>query len=291
MVFAVIVAGSVVRMTQSGMGCPDWPTCFGRWIPPTSADQLPADYEKYLKQQDIDHSFNAAHTWTEYVNRLLGALLGVFLLIQFVWSLRFWKANRRIAGLCLATLILTGFQAWLGKRVVDANLASVKITVHMLVALLIAAMSFTIIYLVKSYKKATYPLLSRLTAVALLLLLVQIVLGTQVREQIDVVSKQMNYSHRESWIDKLNAVFYIHRSFSIVVGLLCGYLFFQFMKLRIAPISTWIIAFGVLLEIVLGLILAYFYMPAIVQPLHLFVSVVLFIALYNNWLKTSVNAS
>ena len=97
MVFLVIIAGGVVRMTQSGMGCPDWPKCFGRWIPPTNANQLPSDFEKYLKTQDIDHSFNAWHTWIEYINRLLGALLGIFIFIHFVWSFRkFRKTNKQI---------------------------------------------------------------------------------------------------------------------------------------------------------------------------------------------------
>jgi len=72
----VIIAGGVVRTTQSGMGCPDWPKCFGRWIPPTNASELPPDFEKYLRKQDIDHTFNVYHTWIEYFNRLLGALLG-----------------------------------------------------------------------------------------------------------------------------------------------------------------------------------------------------------------------
>src|SRR5882672_9799110 len=80
--FLVVIAGGVVRTTQSGMGCPDWPKCFGKWIPPTNASELPPDFEKYLRQQDIDHTFNAWHTWIEYFNRLLGALLGVFAVIQ-----------------------------------------------------------------------------------------------------------------------------------------------------------------------------------------------------------------
>ncbi len=134
-VFVVILAGGVVRTTQSGMGCPDWPTCFGMWVPPTHAEQLPPDFEKYLKQQDIDHSFNVYHTWIEYLNRLVGALLGIFILIHVIWSYRaFFKVKKSIFWWSLFLLAATGFQGWLGKKVVDANLAVVKITIHMLVA-------------------------------------------------------------------------------------------------------------------------------------------------------------
>src|ERR1700754_3370 len=104
--FLVIIAGGVVRTTQSGMGCPDWPRCFGRWVPPTNASQLPPDYEKYLRQQDIDHTFNALHTWIEYFNRLVGALLGVFAIIQA--GLLFFKrqTHRRSSRLAAAFLII-----------------------------------------------------------------------------------------------------------------------------------------------------------------------------------------
>src|SRR5687767_2630189 len=189
MVFLVILAGGVVRMTQSGMGCPDWPRCFGRWIPPINESQLPADYEKYLRAQDIDHSFNAYHTWIEYINRLLGALLGIFILIHTAWSLKkFRKTKKGVVWLSFFMLIAVAFQGYLGKMVVDANLSVVKVTIHMLVALLIAALPVWIIAKIKDHKVEAGSFLKRISVITLLMVLVQIVLGTDVREQIDEIS-------------------------------------------------------------------------------------------------------
>lgn len=291
-VFLVILAGGIVRMTQSGMGCPDWPKCFGKWIPPTNASDLPANYESYLKQQDIDHSFNVFHTWTEYINRLLGALLGLLLLIQFVWAIKlFWKSNRTIVWFSTGILLLTGFQGWLGKRVVDANLATVKITTHMLVALLIAALALTIIHLQSASRQFNNKRLQNITLLSLALLTVQIILGTEVRQQIDHISKELNYGFRENWIEKLDVLFYIHRSFSLLVGAMCMYVFFQFKKAGINSVSNKLIAVCTLGEIILGIVMTYLAIPAAAQPAHLLFSSVLFVALYNNWLTAAVSVN
>jgi heme a synthase len=287
-VFLVVAAGGIVRMTQSGMGCPDWPRCFGKWIPPTNANELPADYESYLKQQDIDHSFNVFHTWTEYINRLLGALLGLLLLIQFVWCIRlFWKSNRKLVWFSTGILLLTGFQGWLGKRVVDANLATVKITTHMLVALLIAVLALTIIHLQSDDRRYSNIRLRNISFITLALLVAQIVMGTAVREQIDEISRQLNYDAREYWISKLNYIFYIHRSFSLIISALCIYVFFQFKKANINLQTNRIIVCCTISEIAIGIIMTYFDIPAVAQPVHLLLSSILFVALYNNWLITS----
>ncbi|HKO79679.1 MAG TPA: COX15/CtaA family protein [Chitinophagaceae bacterium] len=282
MVFLVILAGGVVRMTQSGMGCPDWPKCFGRWIPPTQADQLPPDFEKYLKKQDIDHTFNAYHTWIEYINRLLGALLGVFIFIHFVWSfIKFRKLNSRIVWLSFLLLVAVGFQGWLGKKVVDDNLAVVKVTTHMLVALVIAAIPLLIINRLQIAGRVVNKVLKNLSVIVILFLLIQIILGTQVREQIDEISRALKYDQRELWISRLDNWFFIHRSFSWLVAIICILLWWKARPFPVLHIKgVWIMGI-VLLSITSGVIMAYYNIPALAQPLHLLLASILVITVFS----------
>ncbi|MEP6699718.1 MAG: COX15/CtaA family protein [Bacteroidota bacterium] len=282
MVFLVIIAGSVVRMTQSGMGCPDWPKCFGRWIPPTSADQLPPDFEKYLKVQDIDHSFNPWHTWIEYINRLLGALLGVFIFIHFIWSfIKFQKTRKEIVLFSFFLMLAVGFQGWLGKKVVDANLSVVKITTHMLVALVIAAIPLLIIYRLKATERVSDKFLKNLSVTLIGILLVQIVLGTQVREQIDVISKSLQYTHRELWIGQLDNLFFIHRSFSWIVLFACLLLWWKARPYERLQKRSMLILVSVLATIALGTIMAFLHIPALAQPLHLLFASILMLSVFS----------
>ncbi|MBM4151837.1 MAG: heme A synthase, partial [Ignavibacteria bacterium] len=138
LVILVIAAGSIVRSTQSGMGCPDWPTCYGLIIPPTSADQLPAQYQELYANDGIPaDAFDATKTWIEYINRLLGALLGLSVLVQvgIAFMQRKQYPSRFLGSLVL--LFLSGFQGWLGALVVSSNLAPYRITIHMMVAFVI----------------------------------------------------------------------------------------------------------------------------------------------------------
>lgn len=280
-VFLVIIAGGVVRTTQSGMGCPDWPTCFGRWIPPTSVNDLPPDYEKYLRAQDIDHSFNALHTWIESINRYLGALLGLICLIHLIWSFRLYrKSNKAVVWLSFLLVLMVGFQGWLGKKVVDHNLAAAKITTHMLVALLIAAIPLIIIYRFKEGKVSVTPFLKNLTLLTIVVILVQIALGTQVREQIDEISKALAYQERDLWMKRLDNMFIIHRSFSWLVLATClAVLWKSRPYAALSKISIAILVL-VLLTLVAGLIMMMYGIPAWAQPTHLLLASILVITVF-----------
>ena len=179
LIYLVIVAGAIVRMTGSGMGCPDWPKCFGYYVPPTEGKQLlfkpnknyqkgmmilieneaflvakndftskktfdTANWEVYSKHDYV--AYDPVHTWVEYINRLIGVLSGIPILIFSVLSFWFWKKNKWIPIISTLTLFGMGFQAWLGKTVVDSNLAPYKITVHMVMALLIVAFILYLIF-------------------------------------------------------------------------------------------------------------------------------------------------
>ncbi len=269
--FLVIIAGGVVRTTQSGMGCPDWPKCFGKWIPPTNASELPADFEKYLRKQDIDHTFNALHTWIEYINRLLGILLGFFGLVQF--AMLFFKRKEfnkpyKLAIAFLVTVILTGL---FGAIVVKLNLAHASISVHLLFAIILVQIQLALL-LSLNKKLLTIHVNNKVRQslfIFLILLFCQTVLGTMVRMYVDDVSKTLHYEQRETWLAATPVAFLIHRSFSWLI--LAGALFLAWHCRNMEAIKNkiFVLASIILLSMITGIVLFYANMPAAAQPVHL----------------------
>ncbi|WP_375444144.1 heme A synthase [uncultured Fibrella sp.] len=283
-VFLLILVGGVVRSTGAGMGCPDWPRCFGQWIPPTDVSQLPANYQEiYSHRGYANTEFNVVKTWTEYLNRLLGALIGVLIFFTFVASAKaYWQRDRAIVGFSFLALFLVGFQGWLGAKVVSSVLAAWLITLHMLLAIVIVGV---LLYVVARTQAATMSVSSmrlstasnRWLLISSGLLLLQILLGTQVRETVDEVAHRLGEMQRLRWIDGLDLRFYIHRSFSLVV--LISQLLWIIPVARQSTNSALIkrlaVATGSLLvvEIATGAIMAYFAIPAWAQPVHLTLAV------------------
>jgi len=310
LIYCVIVAGAVVRMTGSGMGCPDWPKCFGYYIPPTEGSQLlfeanrsydkgmmilldqeafliaksdfisgekfnATDWEVYSKHDYT--TYNPVHTWVEYINRLIGALSGIPILIFTVLAFWFWKKNKWIPVISVLTLFGMGFQAWLGKTVVDSNLAPYKITIHMVMALLIVAFILYLIFASKTtYKQQTYhKRFYNILLLALGLSLVQIILGTQVRQYIDEQTKLIGYQ-KSLWLASPDINFYIHRSTSILVLVLNGYLWHLNRSKALGFNKVKLVIYCVILEAFTGILMYYFDFPFLSQPLHLVIASILF---------------
>lgn len=285
-VFLVILAGGVVRTTQSGMGCPDWPHCFGMWAPPFSAKGLPPDYKKYLDKQNIDAVYNPAHAWTEYVNRLITGALGILIVIHVVWSFKkFFRTKQVICWLSCLFLIGTLFEAWLGKLVVDTNLAVVKITLHMIAALFLAIIPVLILHKLNNDKIVHDKTLRTITTVTLIILLIQIIIGTDVREQVDAVSASLNYTQRNTWITHLNIVFDVHKIVSIITSLLIIVVFWRSLSHVVLQRIGMFLFLIVLLLMAAGISLASFNIPAFIQPIHLLLSSILFVVLFGFRLK------
>jgi cytochrome c oxidase assembly protein subunit 15 len=130
--YVLILVGGLVRASGAGLGCPDWPRCFGSWIPPASAAELPSGFDA--------SQFNPTLMWTEYLNRLLGASVGLLIFATLISAVRHHRRTGRVFWPTLAAFLLVGFQGWLGGVVVQHELAAWIVTVHLLVALVIVSL-------------------------------------------------------------------------------------------------------------------------------------------------------
>jgi heme o synthase len=121
--YVLIVVGGLVRATDSGLGCPDWPLCFGAWTPPPEL-----------------------HAWIEHSHRLVAAV-AVGPLVGAVALITLFTARRRDRPLLIAALaagVLVVLQALLGGQVVIQGLAAELVTAHLAMALTVLALTIVI---------------------------------------------------------------------------------------------------------------------------------------------------
>ncbi|MFV0249291.1 MAG: COX15/CtaA family protein [Tenacibaculum sp.] len=310
-VYIIFLTGSIVRMTGSGMGCPDWPKCFGYYIPPTSEQQIlwkpntkykkgsiivkdkalfvaekdiktnryfkPSNWSKYTKHSYA--KFNKYHTWTEYINRLASVLAGFVFLFLIYGSTKFWNTNKTVVIIAYSAFALMLFEAWLGKIVVDTNLKPIVITAHMLGGLLIIALLLYLYFKIAKQpeKKHRYnSLFSRLLLVLLVFITVQIILGTQVRQFIDQQIKFFGFENKKYSLMNPSFVFYFHRSFTIAIVLLSLVVFYlnQIKDLGYGLVS--LVVFLIFLETLSGILMYYINFPFGTQAVHLLGGALLF---------------
>lgn len=278
-VFFLIFVGGLVRSTGSGMGCPDWPKCFGQWVPPTHVSELPENYRELFKTSTHEVAeFDVYKTWTEYINRLIGVTTGLFVVLTVFFAIPYLKTNPSVFWLSFLALLLTGFQGWIGARVVATNLAHWMVTIHMVIALIIVGL---LIYTITKSQQFDVLQLNndsslKLIMVAVLIVsAIQTISGTQVRENVDAVALVTGEQNRAHWVELLGNMFKFHRTFSAVSASLTIIVVYKFRlafeRNSIIYKSTLALVLMIAAQILSGKVLDNLGFPAQMQSVHLFV--------------------
>jgi cytochrome c oxidase assembly protein subunit 15 len=272
--YLLIFVGGLVRAAGAGLGCPDWPRCFGLWIPPTRASQLPAGYDPA--------QFVAHLTWLEYVNRLIGATIGLLMIATLVVAVRDHRSVKRILWPTFGACGLIFFNAWLGKVVVESELNPLTVTTHLVTAL--AAVSLLMYATISAFFPQGHRLsrlpaerrrLSFFTLGVIFFSMVQVAFGTVVRGRLDLIEGQFPGLARDQWIEHIGAMDQVHRSFSLwVFALILALTWYVFRRLspnRWLRLNTSVIAGLTLVQMVAGVGLAYLALPPVLRVTHLWV--------------------
>lgn len=319
-VYLIFLAGSVVRMTGSGMGCPDWPKCFGYYIPPTSEEQITwkpntiynkgfiiiKDEVLFVAEHDLkteenfnkknwanytkhDYAkFNKYHTWTEYINRLASVLAGFVFLFLIYGAFKLRNKDKRIPLLAFSAFFLMLVEAALGKLVVDTNLKPGMITIHMVIGLVIIALLLWLKFII-SDKKTTFKynsVFNKLLIVSVIFSLIQIAMGTQVRQFIDEQVKLYGFENKNYSLMNPSFKFYFHRSFTIAIVLVNFAMFYINQVKNLGyKLVNWIIAL-IFLEVISGILMYYAEIPLGTQAVHLLAGAILFGLQFYLWLQS-----
>lgn len=299
----LIFVGAIVRATGSGMGCPDWPTCWGCLIPPTSADQIDVsklDIEKYrlraarhgidpatITRESVIKEFNPVHTWVEYVNRLTSLPLGLLTLSTFIMAQWQWRKRPVVPIVASLALVLLGVNAWMGAQIVFSGLKPGIITTHMALAILQLCL---LVFLAWRGCDKPWRLpascrengLTKIAVVLFVLIIAEGILGSQVREKTDALQKSHHAAPRSEWVGELeqSPTYLIHRSGSWAV-LIGSVIFFARAKKQRTGAKTleYLVTGIVFAQMCLGLILSQVGILPVAQVLHIGLSSILVSAL------------
>ena len=295
-VLFLIFVGATVRVTGSGMGCPDWPTCWGCLIPPTSVEQVDFDklpIERFQRKaermgrdpasitvESLREDFNPRHVWTEFINRLCSLPVGFFSLATFIAA--FWQRERRplVFWMAFGSLAVVLINAWMGARVVYSGLKPGVLTAHLALAMALTGM---LVYCAWRGTDAPWRvelaparrvLLRRVVTFLLAAVVFEGILGARVREMTDEMAKFHLNAPRESWIAELEDSwkYLAHRSFSWV--LMAAAVWAWWLAGRRGKVANAVLAIMVA-QMVLGLVMARIHIYSWVQVLHVGLAAVL----------------
>ncbi len=300
-VLVLMFVGAIVRVTGAGMGCPDWPTCWGCLIPPTKVEDV--DFSKLpierfqqkakrmgrdpatITEESLRQEFNPRHVWTEFVNRLTSLPVGFFSLATFIAA--FWQREKRpmVFWMAFTSLVVVLVNAWMGARVVYSGLHPGVLTTHLALAM---ALLGTLMYCAWRGTDTPWriqldsPVHAQLRLAVNVLLAVTVlegILGSQVREITDELAKLHVNTERSSWIGELEDswVYVVHRSFSWAVlgAAVWAWLLTTHHRIGGAGRVEKVVLGIVISQMVLGVVMAQIHIYSWVQVLHVGLAAIL----------------
>ena len=202
-------------------------------------------------------------------------------------SLAFWNKKRSLTVLSFTAFLMMLFEAWLGKIVVDSNLKPTLITIHMVVGLLIIGVLLRTYFLSRPQQQfKTNSLFTKLLIVSVIFSLIQVAMGTQVRQFIDEQVKLFGFENKNYSLMNPSFKFYFHRSFTIaIVFVNFGMFYLNQTKQLGYKLVNWIMVL-ILLEIITGILMYYAEFPIGTQALHLMAGAILFGLQFYLWMQS-----
>ena len=274
--YLLIFIGGLVRVSGSGMGCPDWPKCFDRWIPPTNISQLP---------EHIDPAkFNLVLAWIEYSNRLFGVLVGMTITITLILGLRYYSHIPTIKWPIILAFFLTLVEGWLGSVLVDTVLNPITITLHLVLALIIVMLLLyatqEAYYIENSLleKRSQYPNnIGWLFGILASLLIIEIILGTEIRGGLEMIRKENPLVESDFLLHMLGPFKYAHTILGFLIAGISFLLWYYLVKKSLNPSSIVIqsstaILLFIMVQIISGEVLVFFKLIPIIQLFHLWIA-------------------
>jgi heme a synthase len=271
--YFLIFMGGLVRVSGAGLGCPDWPTCFGRWFPPTSVSQLPPDIDPA--------KFNFALAWIEYVNRLCGVTLGFLIAATGFWAIFRFRRNPHILIPSVLAALLVAYQGWQGSQVVSSQLKPLIVSIHMGLAFVIASL---MIYVTQQAWYLEKPDVTEKTsgihlpwyAIALAAIaIVQVIIGTQVRSDLEQVADAFPLLPQREWMGKVGGVSVFHTLLGVIVTLATWQVGAKIVRQAKEALTTQA-AWGAMIlaaaQVLIGAILTLAGVPGVLRLFHLLIS-------------------
>jgi len=189
----VITLGALTRLLDAGLGCPDWPTCYGQVLPPASSQS--AEF----------HGLDSGKAWMEMIHRYAAGLLGLVILYLTIKAEKDTALSSRCRWLTRSLLALVIVQALFGMWTVTLKLQPQVVTLHLLGGMLLLALLWS---LKRTLSPVDSPVLpqrfKRSGQLVLLLLAVQIALGGWTSSQYAGLACPDFPTCQGQWLPELN---------------------------------------------------------------------------------------